>query len=221
MRVAPCISDLTLFRLFLQVEIECDVETHATYTLTIDAGIADGSYLLYAKMGGRDVMHVPLAFTVRPGVSAKNSKLSGPGLIGAVAGIAADVYLELVMHNGLAATDCSTPVYLIAVEKKLVSSTENVQQDVPVRNASGVALHKSYSGELEQCSGGMYHLKYTVMEAGNYSVSVLIGKHRNLVGGGALDVEVVPGRLSSQHCGVVGDKLGSGSFVFGSTCRFM
>lgn len=109
------------------MSIVCAVETHATYTLTIEAGIADGSYLLFAKMGGRDVMHVPLAFVVQPGVSAKNSNLSGPGLKSAVAGVGADVYLELVMHNGAPATDCSNPVYLIAVEKRFSSSAEAVQ----------------------------------------------------------------------------------------------
>lgn len=197
----------------IKVNLTCSVDLHATYTLYIDPGVADGTYLLSAWMGGEDVLHSPLAFSVRPGVSAKSSVLSGPGLKGAIAGVAADVYLKLMMHSGVAAHDCREPVYLVAVEQRIAAPP-------PALQGNTSALHKSYGGEVEQCSGGTYHLTYTVTAAGNYSVSVLIGKHRDLVGSEAVDVEVVPGRLSSQHCGVVGDKLGSGVFLFGSLCRF-
>lgn len=48
----------------------------------------------------------------------------------------------------------------------------------------------------------------------------VIGKHKELVDGTPLEVEVFPGALSSQHCGIVGNSLGSGTLLYGGFCRF-
>ena len=50
-----------------------------------------------------------------------------------------------------------------------------------------------------------------IQESGNYSLSVLVGKDKEVVGGRPLTIEALPGALSSQQCGLVGKKLGQGS----------
>ena len=77
-----------------------------------------------------------------------------------------------------------------------------------------------FTGELVSCAAGEYHFTYTLQEAGNYTLSVMVGKDKMLVGGRPLGIEALPGALSSQHCGVVGMRLGSGTLLYGSSATF-
>ena len=77
-----------------------------------------------------------------------------------------------------------------------------------------------FTGELVSCSAGEYHFTYTLAQSGNYSLSVMVGKDKALVGGKAVMIEALPGALSSQHCGVMGKRLGSGTLLYGASSRF-
>ena len=68
-------------------QVECQRgPAGAAYRLWIGSEVEDGSWLLSVRMDGHPVASSPLPVTVRPGVSAKLSVLSGPGLRRAVAG---------------------------------------------------------------------------------------------------------------------------------------
>ena len=188
----------------------------------------------------------PLALTVRPGVSPKNCQLSGDGTHEAHVGQAAEVVLRMMMHNNVSALDCRESAALILVLNRkgtgvsdAAASPSQSAKSAPGHSANASAVggegpgdeagqqdgdgasgRTVFAGELESCSAGEYHFTYTLTEAGIYSLSVLVGKDKALVGGKPLMVEALPGALSSQHCGVVGKRIGSGilgTLVYGSS----
>ena len=81
-------------------------------------------------------------------------------------------------------------------------------------------LRTVFTGELVSCSAGEYHFTYMLAQSGNYSLSVMVGKDKALVGGKAVMIEALPGALSSQHCGVMGKRLGSGTLLYGASSRY-
>ena len=112
------------------------------------------------------------------------------------------------------------------MEKAEAASGDEV---VPIANHSAEAgehdgegpdARTVFTGELVSCAAGEYHFTYTLQEAGNYSLSVMVGKDKLLVGGKPLIIEALPGPLSSQHCGVVGKRLGTGTLLYGSSATF-
>ena len=86
--------------------------------------------------------------------------------------------------------------------------------------ADGEGRRTVFAGELLSCSAGEYHFAYTLQEAGNYSLSVLVGKNESIVGGKPLLIEALPGALSGQYCGLVGEMIGTGTLLYGSSVTF-
>ena len=223
-RIGPSPADVA-------AQVECHLgSSGSAYRVWIVDEVEDGNWLLYVKMDGRPVVFSPMAVTIRPGVSAKESVLSGPGLRRAVAGVPADVFLSLRMQNDVPALDCREAAMLVLVE---TWASSDVAEDEPGHRradsaeadsdavSSAAPSHRSLTGELVTCSKGEYHFSYTATAAGNYSLSVLIGRQKRLVGGGDFNVVVVPGLLSPQHCEVEGGMLGLGAALpYGATVRF-
>jgi len=134
--------------------------------------------------------------------------------------------------------DCREPAVLVLVlhqegggkAKMEQAEAASADQVVPIANHSaseagehdgqGPDARTVFTGELVSCAAGEYHFTYTLQEAGNYSLSVMVGKDKLLVGGKPLIIEALPGPLSSQHCGVVGKRLGTGTLLYGSSATF-
>jgi len=214
----------------------------SNYFISITSAVEDGVWNLYGLMDGFNVHKSPLTVNIRPGVSAKHSYLTGNGIDEVMAGKSADVVLHLMMHNNTPATDCREPALLVLVENWHSADDESEEEgggspgNVAGNASSGhnrrmgrsdegdsngqAEVRRSILGELVSCEAGVYHFTYTVTAAGNYSLSVLVGKYKDLVYDRALLIEVLPGELSSQHCGVVAGKLGSGTMLYGSSVTF-
>jgi len=79
------------------------------------------------------------------------------------------------------------------------------------------AARTVFTGELVSCAAGEYHFTYMVAQAGSYRLSVLVGRDKELVGHMPLIIQALPGALSSQHCGLVGKRVGTGTLLYGSS----
>jgi len=239
----------------IAAQVTCDNTTGSSvYMLGIEEIVSDGKWQMSALMDQHPILHSPLVLTIRPGVSAKRSNISGDGTVEAHVGQPAEVVLRLRMHNHLPAVDCREPAVLVLAlqqegagtaqaPKKMqaASSIEEVSsgnvsmiEDDDVVEDDDMAEHDLqpteqqqdgqpeaartvFTGELVSCAAGEYHFTYMVAQAGSYRLSVLVGRDKELVGHMPLIIQALPGALSSQHCGLVGKRVGTGTLLYGSS----